>query len=241
MARYEEVARSLTRRIEDSTYPVGSRMPTELDLADEYAVSRATIRSALANLERMGMVTRRRRIGTVVDSVRPKIGYARTVTSMSDLVQYSTETRREVLGRGPVVADVALARKLRCKPGERWMHITMLRHNDADPTKPLCHTDVYLVPEVAEMVGTRVEQPDGLINEIVERVTGRLTDRVEQHLSARAIPEELSEILHADAGSPALEIVRRYVEGSGTVGQVTVSLHPADRFEYTVIMERSDQ
>lgn len=241
-ARYEEVARSLARRIEDATYPVGSQLPPELELASAYAVSRATVRSALDTLERLGMVSRRRRVGTRVEAVRPTAGYARTVTTMNELVQYSTETRRSVLGRSEIVTDDDLAALIGSEPGRPWVHLRMLRLDEIsglDEARPLCHTDVYLEPDVALVVGDRLARPDGLINEIVEQCTGRMTVRVEQRIRACSLPADLVDVLHAEEGSPALQIVRRYVERSGDTAQVTVSLHPADRFEFTVSMERA--
>lgn len=238
VARYEEVARSLTLCIEDATYPLGSQLPTELELAESYAVSRATIRSALDSLERLGLVSRRRRLGTRVEAVRPTTGYARTVTSMNELVQYSTETRRMVIDQQQIVADPILADKIGGVAGQHWTHIRMLRLGELAEERPLCHTDVYLDPEVADKVGDRVNEPGGLINEIVERCTGRVTVRVEQCIRACAVSVDLADLLHAPVGSPALEIVRRYVQGSGGLSQVTVSIHPADRFEFVVSMER---
>lgn len=237
-ARYEQVARSLAKAIEDATYPVGARMPTEVELAESYGVSRATVRSALDTLERAGLVSRRRRVGTVVEAVRPTAGYARTVSNMNDLLQYSTETSREVLSRDEVVADGELAERLGCANGRLWSHVAMLRRSGLPPYDPLCHTDVYLDPEVAEAIGDQLLQPAGLISELVERTTGRLTDRVEQRIRACALPAELADLLAAPAGSPCLEITRHYVEASGRVFQSTLSLHPADRFEFTLSMER---
>lgn len=238
VARYEEVAQSLTRYIEDGTYLVGGKLPTELELAEQYAVSRSTIRSALDYLQRLGMVSRQRRIGTHVESVRPTTGYARTVANMNDLVQYSVETRRLVLGRAEIAADQAVVDQIGGLVGQSWAHLRMLRLGDIGEDRPLCHTDVYLDPEVAALVQGLLDRPDGLINEIIERCTGRLTDRVEQRIRARALPKELAEPLHAAAGSPCLEITRRYVESSGAVNQVTVSIHPSDRFEFNVPMHR---
>ncbi|MGO4204264.1 GntR family transcriptional regulator [Rhodococcus sp. TAF43] len=238
VARYEEVARSLSQRIEDGSYPVGSKLPTEVNLADSYAVSRATVRSALDSLERLGMVSRRRKIGTLVESAQPTSGYTRTVTNMNDLVQYSVETRRLVLSRDEVVADQALADRIGGHAGDAWTLIRMLRLGELGEELPVCHTDVYLDPEVAAIVGDRLERPDGLINEIVERCTGRLTDRVEQRIRACALPKGLAAQLKAEAGSPCLEITRRYVESSGAVAQVTVSIHPGDRFDFNVPMQR---
>lgn len=56
----------LLARIEDGTYPVGSIIPAETELAEIYGVSRPTIRQALQLLVDAGYLDRRRRRGTVV-------------------------------------------------------------------------------------------------------------------------------------------------------------------------------
>ncbi|WP_235735207.1 GntR family transcriptional regulator [Nocardioides alcanivorans] len=236
--RYEAVAQELIQQIEAAVYPVGSKMPTEIELAETFGVSRATVRSALDTLAGLGLVSRRRRIGTVVEAVRPPVGYARTVTTMNELVQYSTETVRRFLSSRATVVDSGLAVRLGLTEGTPMVHVQMLRLLNAGQ-RPLCHTDLFLAPDVAERVGDAVQRPDGLVNDIIEQRTGVVTARVDQRLRARAVPGELAELLEADAGSPALEVLRTYIGTAGTRHLTTVSLHPADRFEFNLTMDRA--
>ena len=53
---YQEVARELVRDLSAGTYPLGSRLPAERDLAQHYDVSRPTIREAMIALEVQGFV-----------------------------------------------------------------------------------------------------------------------------------------------------------------------------------------
>lgn len=62
----EQIVEILQGRFTDGTYPPGSQLPSEAELADEYDVSRATIRSALAQLAADGAVKRRHGVGTFV-------------------------------------------------------------------------------------------------------------------------------------------------------------------------------
>jgi DNA-binding GntR family transcriptional regulator len=60
------VAERLRRAVVSGEYAVGTRLPPEPSLSVELGVSRSTLRDALAQLEREGLVLRRQRLGTVV-------------------------------------------------------------------------------------------------------------------------------------------------------------------------------
>lgn len=62
----ETIASSLRDRIGDGEWSTGDRLPSEHDLADEYEVSRATIRTALQDLESRGLTVTRRGLGSYV-------------------------------------------------------------------------------------------------------------------------------------------------------------------------------
>jgi GntR family transcriptional regulator len=68
----QQIKQILIDRIYSGKYPVETRLPAEDDLADEFKVSRATIRSALSILTEMGLVVRRHGSGTYVTKV-PRI------------------------------------------------------------------------------------------------------------------------------------------------------------------------
>jgi GntR family transcriptional regulator len=64
---------SILRRIGDGSYPPGSKLPPEVDLAVTERVSRHTLRRALANLEIMGRIERSHGGGTFVARPRPVV------------------------------------------------------------------------------------------------------------------------------------------------------------------------
>ena len=113
--RYAALARDLADEIARGRHPVGSRLPTEVELSAERGVSRATVRAALERLEELGLVSRRRRSGTRVTAASPAErlgGYVQSLSGVEDLLQYAAETERRVLRVSPVVADDALAVRL---------------------------------------------------------------------------------------------------------------------------------
>ena len=60
------VASELKRRVFAHEWPEGGQLPTESALAEQYSVSRQTVRSALRSLEDAGLVRTRHGVGTFV-------------------------------------------------------------------------------------------------------------------------------------------------------------------------------
>ena len=63
---WRRVADHLAARIEAGDLAPGARLPRELDVADEYGVSHNTVRRAMAELRRLGMVRTLPNLGTYV-------------------------------------------------------------------------------------------------------------------------------------------------------------------------------
>lgn len=67
--RYRQLARILADAIaegEEGEYPPGSQLPSETELLERYAVSRNTVRQAVAELRRMGLAVSQQGKGTYV-------------------------------------------------------------------------------------------------------------------------------------------------------------------------------
>ena len=67
---YQQVALAITEAIGSGRYPVGSRLPGERELADEFKVSRPVIREAMIALEIRGLVEGRQGSGLYVIASR---------------------------------------------------------------------------------------------------------------------------------------------------------------------------
>jgi DNA-binding LacI/PurR family transcriptional regulator len=74
---YRRIARRLADEIENGTYPTGSRLPAEPELAARFEVSRGTLRQALATLREAGLVDAVPGRGSFVAAGRPSRPEAR--------------------------------------------------------------------------------------------------------------------------------------------------------------------
>ncbi|SHL05852.1 transcriptional regulator, GntR family [Pseudonocardia thermophila] len=236
--RYVELAQRLMREIADGTLPVGSRLPSEVELAERHGLSRTTVRSALDLVEELGLVSRRRKLGTVVEATRPRAEYVASMTTLQELIQYAEQTERVLHSVDHVVCDAGLARRLECAPGDGWMHVTMTRVEPQRRDSPICVTDVYLEPELGHAVRDQLSRPDGLICSMVEQRSGRLVVSITQSFRAVLLTERQAELVNAPPRSAGLEITRHYRDRLGVICQITISTHPADRFTYRFDLRR---
>ncbi|MDY1046719.1 GntR family transcriptional regulator [Pseudomonas coleopterorum] len=236
--RYEVVAKDLREGISSGRFPVGTLLPTELELCDLYAVSRHTVRAAITQLQNQGLVSRRKRVGTRVESATPIGGYSQSLASVSDLVHLAETQVRSIQNVLHFVADIAQAKRLGLEPGEHYFRVSSLRVDQENPRAPLCWTDVYAQDIYSEVIELANQHPDELIAALIERHFGRYIDVVDQQVRAVLLSVEIARSLNADLGSPGLNILRQYRDKDGAVMVVSETTHPQDRFTLVSQMRR---
>lgn len=237
--RYTELANTLVKGISGGKFAVGERLPSELALAEQFEVSRTTVRAALDIVESLGLITRRRRAGTVVCANTATNTYTRSVNTIEDLVNYASHTEREVLSVTTVVADEQLAAALECKPGTKWLRIRMLRTEmDSDGT-PLCWNDAFLEPKLGKRIVPLVRNGTGLLSQIIEQTVGVTVADIKQTIGATTITGDMARRLLVEPGVPGLEITRIYLDDAKKAFLITVNIYPADKFRFTFWMHRT--
>jgi DNA-binding FadR family transcriptional regulator len=68
---YQQIARAISTAIHDGRYGPGDKLPSERELADDFGVSRPTIRDAMIALEFQGLVEARQGSGVYVNASLP--------------------------------------------------------------------------------------------------------------------------------------------------------------------------
>src|SRR5215831_1783012 len=143
--RHTDLAQEIAQGIASGRFPVGSLLPTEFELCEQYATTRYTVRMALGELQEQGLISRKKNVGTRVEASRPTTGFVQTLTSVEDLAQFGATHMRVVRRVEEVVADLALAKELGCAGGTRWLRISSLRMDSGDRRgRPVGWSDVYI-------------------------------------------------------------------------------------------------
>jgi GntR family transcriptional regulator len=238
-ALYKQIAEQIERDIAAGAFPVGGLLPTEAEFSARLDVGRHTVREALRLLSQAGLIVRRAGSGSTVVSNERRQVFAHTVSNFDQWFNYPTAVKRRHLARQQVVADAPLARLLGCAVGTPWLCISALRNLDGEAT-PLCWVDIYIQPRFARVTQSR--RFDSLpVHEQIETMFRVRIDEVEVSIWAGRVPTRMAAALAAEPDSPALWLRRRYLAGSGELLQATCTVHPEDRYVYTMKFQRAAQ
>ncbi|HEX4507808.1 MAG TPA: GntR family transcriptional regulator [Alphaproteobacteria bacterium] len=236
MTRYMELRQTLAAEIAAGAFAVGAKFPTEYELCDRFGVSRHTVREALRALEDQGLLARQAGLGTTVLAHTPATHYTSTLDSLGGLHDYATETAFEKQNEGFVTIRGGLAEILGREPGERWLRFAGLRRMVSDGSA-ICWTEIFVAEPYSADRGklVRAEAP---VYETIAREFGLDIQEVEQRVSALAMPREIAKALEVEPDKPALMTRRRYFAGGGTPFEISLSIHPGDRYAYTQRLHR---
>jgi GntR family transcriptional regulator len=237
VALYQRIAEELAQKVTSGTWPVGALFPTEHQLMDQYGASRNTIRAALKQLQDIGMVSRRRNRGTMVEGPPASGAFTQSLSTLEDLVSLAQTATREISATREVVLDIRMARELGIAPGSRWLHIAMIRR-EAGAVSPLGWTDAYADPRYAGLRRLAIKHPDQLLCDLIEKNFGRPIATVEQTVTACAIPDEIAEKLGVATRSPGLRITRHYRDPARVAALITRSFYPGDRYALSTTLVR---
>jgi GntR family transcriptional regulator len=233
---YVQLAQTLGLRIADGRYPVGGLLPTEAELGDAFGVSRYTVRQAIQHLRQQGLVSARKGVGTRVEARRADASYSHAIHSLSELLQYASETRLEIVSHEEIIARGALAEMLGCRPRKPWIRLNGVRHGRRGEP-PHGHSEIYLDAAYKDLTTSTGPLRTALWS-LIERRFGETVVEVDQEIQAAVLDADMARLLKAEPGSPALKFTRRYYVTGRRLVEYTVSLHPADRFSYHMTMKR---
>ncbi len=102
MAGWEAIRTEVLARIRSRAWPLGTLIPPEAALAQEFGVARATVNRALSELARAGVLERKRKAGTRVAALP-----VRKATLDIPVIRAEVEARGEVYGLRLLLCELA--------------------------------------------------------------------------------------------------------------------------------------
>ena len=235
--RYAELGDELQAAIEQGEYPVGTLLPTELELCERYQVSRHTARAALAQLISAGLVDRRPGAGTRVIAQNVAMRYEHEIDTVDLLMQYGNSTRLQVITAQRLSASTEIARQLEIAEGKDYLRLYTLRLEEPS-RQPLAVTEMW--------VPVRTGVPVDKLLDVVSapRAVARFLEpsklsRVEQVFDATSFSTEDARQLSIKKSEPAMRVQRRYRDAQGKMLMIATSLHPPGRFAYSMVLSRN--
>ncbi len=198
---WAQLAGELTKRVAAGDFSQG--FPGEFNLMKEYAVSRQTVRAALGELERRGMLLRERGRGTALVSppLEQPLNALYTLNQLTDsagLVERSEVMRLDRIS-APDVAAI-LGRKAE----DQFLYLERLRIVGEEPVA--IYRSWLVLPEAEQLITSDLAS-GSLYSKLAEFCNVRITSGWERIRAAIATAEE-QELLHIPSGAAVFVIER---------------------------------
>lgn len=226
----------LLDRIQKGKYPVGSKLPTERELCEEFSVGRHTTREAIRRLSELRLIERRRRGGTIVVRQHPQPKFGLTLNTTDQLQRYLEFTDLHV---SRVVHDLTVQppeTELEDGP-ETWIKIETYR-SVPNSKRPISWTDIYLRKEYAAIVDKIGSQAGG-VYPLLQEYCNETVDTIHMEISASRFPAKVARQMSYEASDPALLMIRIFKNPAGKVMEVAVSYYPPYDFRYVATLAAS--
>lgn len=230
-----QVYLAVRESIASGGFDAGDPLPGEQALAATHHVSRITVRRALAELEREGLIDRRRGAGTFVNRrevAKPVIADLADV--LRNLVEMGKSTDVRLLAFGYLEPPPPIVEALRLSPGERVQRSVRVRIIEGKPFS-------YLTTHVPERIGVTYSEPE-LASQpllaLLER-SGVAVDRATQEISAVLASPEVAGALDVDIGSPLIALTRVVYDGGDRGVEHLHALYRPDRYAFRMDLERA--
>jgi GntR family transcriptional regulator len=218
----------LRQRVENGALGPGQALPSERELAEQLAVSRVTVRKALAGLVQDGVLVPRRGAGTFVAEriVKP---LSKITSFTEDLRARGLKPRSVFLERsvGEVTPEEAMA--LNLSPGSRVVRLYRLRYAGDEP----------LAVEHSAIPQAILADPARVVDSLYATLEtlGARPVRALQRLRAVNLSAEQARLLQLPTGSAALALERRSFLADGRLVEFTRSWYRGDAYDFVAELQ----
>jgi GntR family transcriptional regulator len=234
LPKYHQVYLVLREQLAEGRFDAG--LPSELVLAEQFAVARVTVRKALERLVAEGLIERAPGRGTlpVKQSAAPPAAERAQLTGLlENIVSMGLRTAVEVLACEIVNAPEAVARPLAIAPGTPVQKAVRVRSTREGP---FSHITTWVPAALAQGFGRKelARQPILLLLE----GQGVRIGRAEQSISARLADADVAPHLDLAVGSALLCVHRLIFDADDRPVQWLQGLYRPDRYQYQMQLSR---
>lgn len=218
-------------KIQSGEWPVGYMLPTELELCDQFHVSRPSVRTALLSLVNDGYLVRIKGKGTFVTTPQ------RLEESTIFIESFSEEMRRqgraiqnEVLEFRIMAADEKVCRHLELPAGSTVVKLTRLRYCvDNFEDGPIVLTTSYYTMKYSFLQNYDFSAIS--VHKALEE-HGLARKYIEKHINTAMLDQRSCRLMGVENGSLALLIISHTKDTDGEMMEYCESLYPAERNEF---------
>lgn len=226
---YSKIEQYIRSGIHDGTWKPGDVLPKEMELCEMFNVSRPTVRTALANLAKEGLITRTKRKGTCVKAWRTLESSTVFIESFQqELAEKGVETVTEVLEFRCAEAPEHVCEMLDLQPGENAVKIVRMRYaKDSFEKGPVVLTTSYIISELWPRIQRYDLEHTGLRN-ILKKI-GLERSLMDKEITIHYLSERESRLLGENPDTPVFSVNSVTWDQNNRKIEYCESIYPANR------------
>lgn len=231
---HTQIREIIRRRVLDGSYAPHSQMPSESQMMEAFSVSRITIRQALGDLQKEGLIFKVAGKGSFVAKPKAFQNLSRLQGFGEAMGPAGYETFSQVLSQRQVPASEVVARRLQVSCGDAVHEIQRLRYLNREPIS----VDQSYFPLA---LGARLAQEDLPTRDIfviLENDYGLHLTHADVQIEAISADEFLARQLRIDEGSPLLRIERLTYADERPI-DFEFLYYRGDAFQYRLRIDRT--
>lgn len=234
VALYHRVYTILRERLLSGGYPAEQPLPGELELAADFGVSRVTMRRALDELKREGLIVRTRGRGSFPSAPERSTPVRGTISGLLDnIIAMGLKTSVRIISLDSVPAPADVAGEMGIAAGEPVQKAVRVRSLD---DAPLALMTTWVPEAVASFSRRQLSETPML--KLLEGA-GVTVAHADQTISAQLADTVVAPLLDVGYGAALLAVNRLVRDDSGRAVQLLRGLYRPDRYEYRMSLDRA--
>lgn len=221
--RFELIKQHIYRHIERGEWPQHAAIPSENELAQQFAVSRMTARRAITELVEQGVLVRRQGRGTFVADLRAQSPMLAIHNIADEIRQRGHQWHCEVLALETVAASLSQSIALGVEPEQPLFYSQIVHFDNNQPVQlEQRWVNASLVPAYLQQDFSQQTSHEYLCQ--VAPLTA--ADHIVEAVGAN---QEQARLLQIENGCPCLRIQRLTTSRQGIISQAKL-LYPGHRY-----------
>jgi GntR family transcriptional regulator len=232
---YVRVQTAIREAIQNGRLAAGSLLPSEKELEIEYGVSRITVRRALEELQREGLVVRGQGRQARVAEALVSVAQAKIEEDLAATLDLVRGTDSEVLSFDWKLADERIRSKLEIAPNEPVLRVDRVRSSNGRAIMHTCaHIPAFIGAKLSRETLTERSMLDILIK------SGVTISSAEQVMHAAPCPAHIAPLIGLSPGDAVFLIERLVKDDKGRPIQHLIATFRWDCFSYRISSTRSE-
>lgn len=227
----EDILRSLIRHPDFSN---GTLFPKEIDLAEYWGISRNTLRQAINNLVKEGLIERKKRSGTRVTRQKISTNLNNWMSFTHEMESMGLSFKNLLLQVEKRAANDEVALNLQVPVQTEVVCLKRVRGIDVNP---MVYFESYFHPRIGILADETFEKP---LYELLNEKYTSIPMYSQEEIKAIAATKALAEILKIKEGEPLLERKRRVLDVEKKLIEYNICYYRSDWFTYSIEIKHTN-